>query len=95
MDYLHFIQSNFRVSESGEGTCFAENPALVKGVDEEDGRLCDSHEEVADGQVHDEEVGRSLQLLVTETLKSVKRRTAGSSFGCNQTSTLDCAGNPH
>lgn len=48
-------------------TCFTENPALVKGVDEEDGRLRNSHEEVADGQVHDEEVGRRLQLLVTET----------------------------
>lgn len=48
-------------------TCFAKDPALVQGVDEEDGRLRDGHEEVADRQVHDEEVGRRPQLLVAET----------------------------
>lgn len=48
-------------------TCLAKDPALVQGVDEEDGRLRDGHEEVADRQVHDEEVGRRPQLLVAET----------------------------
>lgn len=35
-------------------TCFTKNPPFVKGIDKEDGWLCDCHEEVADGQVHDE-----------------------------------------
>lgn len=55
------------VQNKAEDTCFAKDPALVQGVDEEDGRLRDGHEEVADGQVHDEEVGRRAQLLVAGT----------------------------
>lgn len=97
MDYLYFIQQNVRISQSLWGTCFAENPALVKGVDEEDGRLCDRHEEVADGQVQDEEVGWSLQLLVTETRHhwrvSNTGRTAGSLWSSNQILMQDCATN--
>lgn len=46
-------------------TCFTKNPAFVKRVDKEDGRLCDGHEEVTDGQVHDEVVWRRPQVLVT------------------------------
>lgn len=49
-----------------QNTRFSKDPALVKGVDEEDGRLRDGHEEVADCQVHDEKVGGRPQLLVTE-----------------------------
>lgn len=49
-----------------EDTRFTKDPTLVQGVDEEDGRLRDGHEEVADRQVHDEKIGRSPQLLVAE-----------------------------
>lgn len=52
--------------KKNQNTRFSEDPALVKGVDEEDGWLRDGHEEVADCQVHDEKVGGRPQLLVTE-----------------------------
>lgn len=42
-----------------KNTCFTKNPAFVKRVNKEDGRLGDCHEEVTDGQVHDEKVGGS------------------------------------
>lgn len=47
-------------------TCFPKNPPLIEAVNKKDGRLCDGHHEVADGQVHDEEVGRCPEFLVAE-----------------------------
>lgn len=46
-------------------TRFSEHPLLVETVDEEDGRLGEGHEEVAEGQIHDEIVWQALQLLIT------------------------------
>ena len=45
-------------------TRLSEHPLSVEAVDEEDGRLGEGHEEVADGQVHDEVVGEVTKLLV-------------------------------
>lgn len=50
-------------------TCFSKNPFLVETVDKEDRGLCDSHEEITHCQIHDEIVGRSPELLVTEIQK--------------------------
>ena len=48
-------------------TGLAKNPLFEERVDEEDGWLRDGHQEVTNRQVHDEIVGRSAELLVTET----------------------------
>lgn len=46
-------------------THFSKHPFLVETVDEEDGGLCESHEEVTECQVHNEVVWQAPQLLVT------------------------------
>lgn len=53
-----------RIKKAGI-THLSKHPFLVETVDEEDGGLCESHEEVADRQVHDEVVGQVTKLLVT------------------------------
>lgn len=46
-------------------THFSKHPFLVETVDEEDGGLCESHEEVTERQIHNEVVWQAAQLLVT------------------------------
>lgn len=46
-------------------THLSKHPFLVETVDEEDGGLSESHEEVTDRQVHDEVVWQVTKLLVT------------------------------
>lgn len=46
-------------------THFSKHPLLVETVDEEDGRLCEGHEEVTEGQIHYEVVWQAPQLLIT------------------------------
>lgn len=42
-------------------TFLSEDPSLMHGGGEEDGCLCEAHQEVSDGQVNDEHVGWSPQ----------------------------------
>lgn len=59
-------------------THFSKHPFLVETVDEEDGGLCEGHEEVTECQVHDEVVWQTPQLLVTVltyTRKGIVRGT--------------------
>lgn len=46
-------------------THFSKHPFLVETVDEEDGGLCEGHEEVTESQVHNEVIWQVPQLLVT------------------------------
>ena len=55
-------QLNERETLTGQlDTFLPEDPALVHAVGEEGGRLRDAHQEVRDGQINDEYVGRCSQ----------------------------------
>lgn len=48
-------------------TLLSEDPPLVHAGGEEDGRLGDAHQQVSDGQVDDEHVGRRPQAATPAT----------------------------
>lgn len=52
-------------------TCFSEHPLGVKRVDEDDGGLGEGHEEVTHGQIHNEVVRQTPQLLIARKDKQV------------------------
>lgn len=67
MSALYFKNKEERI------THLSKHPFLVETVDEEDGGLCGSHEEVTDRQVHDEVVRQATQLLVTTRTHKERR----------------------
>lgn len=56
-----------------KSTCLPKHPFPVEAIYEKDRRLCESHEEITDGQVHDEIVWQVAKLLVAA--KTHKRVT--------------------
>lgn len=64
-------------------THFSKDPLLVQTVDEEDGRLCEGHEEVAHGQVHDEVVWKITKLFVTAQREKEETTSSLSVYYCH------------
>lgn len=65
-------------------THLSKHPFLVEAVDEEDGGLSESHEEVTDRQVHDEVVWQVTKLLITAHIhtQAVKGKFYGQFEQC-------------
>lgn len=59
-----------RSSEWRHLTLLSKDPPLVHAGDEEDGRLRDAHQQVGDGQVDDEDVGRCAKAAAPAEQKS-------------------------
>lgn len=52
-------------------TLLSKDPSLVHAGGEEDGRLRDAHQQVGDGQVDDEHVGRRPQTTTPANIKDL------------------------
>lgn len=68
-------------------TFLSKDPPLVHAGGEEDGRLGDAHQQVCDGQVDDEHVGRSPKAAAPVVQN--KRSLSGSDLICQELQTFN------
>lgn len=81
VDYIFFFYHICKnVEKAVRITHFSKHPFLVETVDEEDGGLCEGHEEVTERQVHNEVIWQAPQLLVTVFTHTRRGWSEGSLF---------------